>query len=174
MSNTNKTYSFYTRFLRQTLQKLCFQLCMCFQILVKLFWCFQKPKQNCLVTLFQSESPFGTNRNGTNTLLYGFENGLMQIRTERCPNEAISKQICHNFGRVYLGSKLPCPTCSFASPRMYHLQRSATCRAKPSSRLDKYNTFSDSELKVRRRRAQGSINIVLSAQVSSRISANEL
>ena len=35
---------------------------MCFQILVKLFWCFQKPKQNCLVTLFQSESRFGTNR----------------------------------------------------------------------------------------------------------------
>ena len=66
------------------------------------------------------------------TCLSGFENGLMQIRTERCPNESIPKQICHNFGRVYLGSKLPCPACSFASPRMYHPQRSATCRVKPS------------------------------------------
>ena len=27
----------------------------------------------------------------------GFENGLIQIRTERCPNEAIWKQICNGF-----------------------------------------------------------------------------
>ena len=35
------------------------------------------------------------------------ENCLIQIRTERCPNEAIWKQICHSFWKVYLSSKLP-------------------------------------------------------------------
>ena len=81
-----------------------------FQILVKLFLCCQKPRLNCLVILFQAENQFGTNRNGTNMLLSGFENGSMQIRTERCPNEAISKPICRNFGRGAPGleTALPC------------------------------------------------------------------
>ena len=36
----------------------------------------------------------------------GLENGLIYIWTERCPNEAIWKQICNSFGKVYLGSKM--------------------------------------------------------------------
>ena len=36
----------------------------------------------------------------------GLENGLIQIWTERCPNEPIWKQICYSFGKVYLGSKI--------------------------------------------------------------------
>ena len=38
--------------------------------------------------------------------VHGFENGLIQIWTERCPNEAIWKQIGHSFGKVHLGSKV--------------------------------------------------------------------
>ena len=56
-----------------------------------------------------SEHPFGTNRNVANahlTSLKDFQNGLIQIRTEKCPNEAIWKQICHSFGMVYQSSKL--------------------------------------------------------------------
>ena len=51
----------------------------------------------------------GTNRNVANghlTSLGDFQNGLIQIRTEKCPNEAIWKQICHSFGMVYPSSKV--------------------------------------------------------------------
>ena len=36
----------------------------------------------------------------------GFENCLIQIWTERCPTEAIWKQICYSFEEVLLGSKM--------------------------------------------------------------------
>ena len=61
------------------------------------------------VHVWCSEHPFGTNRNVANghlTSLKDFQNGLIQIRTEKCPNEAIWKQICHSFGMVYPSSKL--------------------------------------------------------------------
>ena len=56
------------------------------------------------VHVWCSEHPFDTNRNVANahlTSLKDFQNGLIQIRTEKCPNEAIWKQICHSFGMVY-------------------------------------------------------------------------
>ena len=33
------------------------------------------------------------------------EHGLIQIWTERCPNEAIWKQTCNGFGKLYPDSK---------------------------------------------------------------------
>jgi len=36
----------------------------------------------------------------------GLENGLIRIWTESRPHEAIWKQICNGFGKVYLGSKV--------------------------------------------------------------------
>ena len=43
IANTYKTHSFYTHFLRQTLQKQCFQQCTCRICLVTLIWCLKKP-----------------------------------------------------------------------------------------------------------------------------------
>ena len=53
--------------------------------------CSQTQQMECFwrqVFMFFSR---GTSRN----LSSGFENGLIQIWTERCPNEAIWKQVCH-------------------------------------------------------------------------------
>ena len=36
----------------------------------------------------------------------GLESGLIQIWTERCPNEGVWKQIWYSFGNVYLGSTI--------------------------------------------------------------------
>ena len=61
------------------------------------------------VHVWCSEHPFDTNRNVANahlTSLKDFQNGLIQIRTEMCPNESLWKQICHSIGMVYQSSNL--------------------------------------------------------------------